>query len=147
LPRKLFLALSLLLLLAPGARASETFRANIQPRPGVESSGSGTAELVLDNTETYIEFTVHLTGLTSPEIGAHIHRPDRSIAFALPSGADKSGIWQNFSQLDLIDLRAGNLFILIHTEDNPTGELRGDLSSTTVPVDPPSWSEVKALYH
>jgi hypothetical protein len=125
--------------------ASEIFRAVLTPRPGVESAASGTAEFVLDGTETEIRYAIEVQDLSSAEIAAHVHRSTGEILFDLPLGASKSGIWQNPGPLAVFLLRSQELFVLVHTEIYPQGEVRGDL---LVPVSgvSTSWGAVKALY-
>lgn len=143
IPSILLLASSLL---TPPVAGADTFYAQLVPRPTVESAGRGSAVLSLDGSETSIEYTIEYEGLSSPEIAAHIHYADGSIAFELPPGSPKNGVWQNPGNLNVLQLRAGGLYILVHTEDNPSGELRGDITDTQVPLETSSWSSVKQRY-
>jgi hypothetical protein len=135
-----------LLVVATSAGAAETFVATFVPRTGSGSSGSGGATLVLNEAGTELSYNISYTGLTGPELAAHIHAPDGSIIHHLPLGSPKVGVWSNPGFIDIVNLRADNLFILIHTEANPGGELRGNITSQELPVEAGTWGRIKALY-
>jgi hypothetical protein len=134
------------LIAATPAAADELFYALLVPRPGTGSSGSGQATLVLNPDETAVSYTITISGLTSPEIAAHIHRQDGSIAHTFPLGETKTGVWYNPGNIDVASLRLGQLFILVHTEQNPGGELRGNITDEEVGVEETTWGRIKALY-
>ena len=141
------LVLTLSALIVPrGVDAVEVYRANLRPNPGVESSATGTAVFELNDFETEITFTVSHEGLSSPEIAAHVHRADGSILFDLPAGEFKNGVWQNPGPVAITLLRQNSLYVLVHSEAYPQGELRGDLSDEAVATSSESWGAVKALY-
>jgi hypothetical protein len=146
LPMKNFLVLVLLVGSLVPAQAREIFRANLAPRDGVSTSATGFAIFELDDTETQIQFTVEYADLSSPEIAAHVHRANGEIVYPLPGGNPKVGVWQNPGPLAVFQLRQGQLFVLVHSEANPGGEIRGDLSDLVVPIEPDSFGAVKALY-
>jgi hypothetical protein len=127
--------------------AQETFVAALTgPRAGTTSSATGTATLVLDGSATRIDFTISHNGLSSREVGSHIHYIQGGIAFTLPKGNPKVGTWTSPTALDIFRLRAGELFINIHTDDHPTGEIAGDLVTAPTPVDAATWGRIKALF-
>jgi hypothetical protein len=139
-------AIALVVSGASKARASETFVATLSPRAGTGSTGSGSATLVLDDLETQLSYTITFSGLTSTEVAAHIHGPDGAALYTLPNGSPKVGVWTTIGFVDVVNLRAGKLFILIHTVDNPAGELRGDVTAQQVGVETGTWGKIKALY-
>jgi hypothetical protein len=136
---------TVLVLVGVTAHAEQTFVATLVPQPNSGSNGTGTATLVLNDEETELSYTITVSGLLGPEIAAHIHRPDGAIAHDLPVGSPKIGVWQNLGLIDVFSLLAGQLFILIHTEANPGGELRGDIMQA-LPVEARTWGAIKALY-
>ena len=138
--------LLLLLLLPTTAPAQEVFVVNLSARDGTSAKGTGQGTLTIDRFETEVEFLITVEGLSSPELGAHIHRPDGVIAYALPLGETKSGVWQGVGFLDLFLLRSEQMFVLVHTDVHPSGELRGDVKARTVPVEVGSFGAIKALY-
>jgi hypothetical protein len=135
-----------LLLLDATLASAETFHARLESAPGVDATGTGTAILNLDATETEVTFHIEYSGLTGPELASHIHRPDGSIAFELPGGETKDGLWLNPGSINVQLLRSEQLYILIHTAQNLSGELRGDIRSGPIPTEARSWGAVKAMF-
>ncbi len=43
-------------------------------------------------------------------------------------------------------LRAGDLYINIHSDDHPTGEIAGDIVTAPTPVDAATWGRIKGLF-
>jgi hypothetical protein len=136
----------LLLLLLATASAAESFSARLVPRPGTGATGSGTGSFTLDNQGVDLTFTIEYSGLTGPEVASHIHRPDGSIAFTLPPGDEKMGVWTNIGTIDRLLLRSEQLYVLVHTDQNPSGELRGDILMGPLSGRLPSWSRLKSSY-
>ena len=125
----------------------ETFVAALTGlRAGSTSTATGTATFVLNGAATSIDFTISHTAFSSPEVGAHVHYIQGGIAFTLPKGNPKTGTWDSPTELDITRLRAGELFVNIHTEDFPTGEIAGDLVVAPTPVDAATWGRIKALF-
>ncbi len=136
-----------MILVAVSAHADETYYAELSPRPGSGSTGLGSAILTLNGALTEVTYDVKYVGLTSNERAAHIHyASDGNIAHVLPLGPNKTGVWQGLGNVDVISLQLGLLFILVHTDNNPGGELRGDIVDTPVPAEAHSWGAIKALY-
>lgn len=136
-----------MMLVAVSVRADQTFYAELSPRPGSGSTGLGSAILVLNTALTEVSYDVKYVGLTSTELAAHIHyASDGSIAHELPLGPHKTGVWRGLGNIDVISLQVGQLFILVHTDNNPGGELRGDIVDTPVPAEAHTWGAIKALY-
>lgn len=138
--------LLLLVLCASPAGATEFFSAVISARPGVESDATGTALFTLNSSETELSYSVEVSGLTSPEIGAHIHAPDGTVLYTFPLGATKNGVWQNPGNINVLLLRSEQLYVLIHTENNGGGEARGNIRAGTVPTTKASVSWIKSTF-
>lgn len=140
-------ALLAVLTVSSASFANETYSALFRARSGVTTAASGTALLELDESETQLSFDIRISGLGSPELAAHIHAPDGSILTFLPPGEVKIGVWSNPGTLAVAWLRTGQLYILVHTEGNPSGEIRGDIApGPLVPVTGTSFGAVKALF-
>ena len=139
------LFLILLIAVPAAALANTQFVAVIEPRPNSGSTGSGSATIVLNDAETEVTFDISFQGLTSTELAAHVHRPDGTIAFELPLGSPKQASWLNPGLADVLSLRAELMFILIHTQQNPGGELRGEIVGALA-TDYKTWGAVKAVY-
>ncbi len=100
--------------------------------PAVTSDGKGLFVANLSGNHNEIKFKMIFEGLTSPVIGAHIHQGAIGIAggviFDLSSfivGNVLSGTWDATGFIDA--LAAGELYVNVHTVNNPDGEIRGQL--------------------
>ena len=133
-------------LLPERAGAIEQFHAHLRAREGSGSSATGTAVLRLDPDRGEVSYEISFSPLASPETGAQIHAADGSIVHQLPAGSPKNGVWTGLGLPQMFQLRAGQLFILIHTEDDPAGEIRGDIAAGRVPVLEQSVGGLKKQY-
>jgi uncharacterized surface protein with fasciclin (FAS1) repeats len=124
--------------------------------PEVETEAEGTATATLDEAGTTLTVEGTYTGLSSPlqEVGSsagHIHEAPRGengpVVVPLTLTPDETGpssgtfsgtapIGEGEGQLALETLEAGGYYLNIHTEDNPSGEIRGQL--TPVAAEPPA---------
>jgi len=124
--------------------------------PPIETEAEGTATATLDEAGTTLTLEGTYTGLSSllQEIGgsaARIHEAPRGengpVVVPLtitpdetdPTSGTFSGtapIGEGEGQLVLETLEANNYYINIHTEANPAGEIRGQI--TPVPEEPPT---------
>jgi hypothetical protein len=145
---------SLLILVAATASAGQTsFTAtlngdnNVPSIPAVTATGTGT--FTLNEAQTELTFHIEYTGLSSPEIASHIHvgnsRENGPIAFPLPLGTPKDGVWEIPAE-DVAHLLAGELYVNIHTDMYVSGEIRGNLESTAVSTREISWGALKSMY-
>ena len=120
------------------------------PTAGTESTATGTATLTLNSAQTEVAYVVEYTGLQGIEIGAHIHNAppgmDGTRLLLLFPGSPKVGTWA-VSAFEVEELNAGRIYINVHTELFPTGEIRGDVVSSSVANEAVSWGAVKALYN
>jgi hypothetical protein len=118
--------------------------------PPVGTPATGAVSLVVD-TETREAFWVlEFTGLTSPEIGAHFHGGAEGVngtaVFTIPLGSPVSGVWA-MSPAHYGALASGGIYVNVHTENNPLGEIRGQLALvSTVPVGDVAFGATKALF-
>ena len=135
-----------ILLLDATLASAETFHARLKSAPGVDSPGTGEATLRLDELETEVVYHIEYSGLTSPEVASHIHRSDGTIVYELPVGATKDGIWLNPGSINVFLLKSEQLFILVHSEQHISGELRGDIKAGPISAESRSWGAVKALF-
>lgn len=114
-----------------------------QEVPEVTTDASGTGNFNLNADETEVGFDISASGLTSPVIGLHIHSAaagqNGDIVFSLTdslveTGEGSVGAGGAFAITadQVAALRAGEYYLNLHTEENPAGEIRGQL----VPLDP-----------
>ncbi len=100
--------------------------------PAVASGGEGLFIANLSKAETEVKFHMVFRGLSSAVTGAHIHNApagaNGGVIFDLGSflvGNVIDGVWDPAGFVDA--LKAGELYINVHTVDNPGGEIRGQL--------------------
>ena len=93
-------------------------------------SGGGEVRATLDGSALTVSAT--FGGMSSPATAAHLHRAPVArrgpVAFTLDVPAAASGRIEatiDLSDAELETLREGRYYLLIHTENNPGGELRG----------------------
>ncbi|HMB90353.1 MAG TPA: CHRD domain-containing protein, partial [Rhodothermales bacterium] len=110
---------------------------NEQQTNEVTQEGSGTATLTL--TEAGVLFDVTVDGLTGDIANAHFHQGAAGVNGSVVRGiADDfegntaSGLWtatdaEPLTDALIQDLLAGNLYLNIHTQANPPGEIRGQV--------------------
>ncbi|QRK12036.1 CHRD domain-containing protein [Archangium violaceum] len=106
--------------------------------PPVTTSASGTASATLDGDELSVSGT--FSGLSSPlyeESGsaAHVHQAppgeNGGIVFNLTVSGD--GAFSGTKKLTDAEqeaFKAGRFYVNVHTENHPTGEIRGQFSTT-----------------
>jgi len=131
-----------LLALAPiPARAVLIFNAFLDGSQEVDPTGSpgtGFSELVLNDAETQALISLTFSGLVAPEIAAHIHGPapvgvDADVIFPLPLGDFTNIVW-NLTAEDVTNLKAGLLYINVHSSQFPGGEIRGQYALIPEPT-------------
>lgn len=113
-----------------------------QENPPVSTTAAGNAVLLVSKDESRVDITVTMTSpLQGTLTRAHIHRAPRGT-----NGGIILDIWEpgktptepfevgspigrtfQFSAQQLADLRAGNLYVNVHSSRNPGGEIRGQL--------------------
>jgi len=98
--------------------------------PPTSSAGTGTADVTVDTAAKTIGWTVTYDGLTGEPTAAHFHGPAEAGKNAGPivdiSGAIKQG-QATLTDQQLADVQAGKVYLNIHTEKFPDGEIRGQV--------------------
>ena len=136
-------------------RQPTLFVATLIPEAGIQSPGSGSATLLLAGDETSAVLRYSFSNLTTAVTGAHTHGPadpgtNGQILFDIDDATpepDGSLIWTfvpvgtaTVPQI-VAALRAGRIYLNIHTASHPTGEIRGHFGLATgspVFVPPPA---------
>jgi len=146
-------ALGLALLLTPGqASAALQFQASLssaQEVPPNASTATGSGSFTLNDAETNLSINVSFSGLSAPQTAAHIHGPaapgvNAGVQFGFPLGSPVITNWA-IPAAQVVNLKAGLLYVNVHTTAFPGGEIRGQILAA-VPVVPNSWGRVKAMY-
>ncbi len=101
------------------------------------SNGYAVSTLSLNNTMDTLTYKVLFTGLASAATAAHFHNANiisngPVVKTLTISGNTISGIWtkndaEPLNNTMLSELLKGNLYLVIHTTNNPNGELRGQV--------------------
>lgn len=98
--------------------------------PPTDSAATGTAEVNVDTATKEVKWTIQFSGLTGDATAAHFHGPAAVGESAGPefdiSGKIESGS-ATLTDTQFADLQAGKLYINIHTEKFPDGEIRGQV--------------------
>jgi len=146
------LALAALVVMGSAAapRAATIFTANIDGiSSGTPSPGTGTATLTLNDDETEVAYTIEFSGLLGSEVAAHFHNgvagTTGPVLFGLAAGSPKIGVWP-VGPVEVGHLFDGAVYVNIHTDLYPGGEIRGDIAFQTVPDEAQSWGDIKALF-
>ncbi|MDH3198662.1 MAG: CHRD domain-containing protein [Candidatus Krumholzibacteria bacterium] len=125
-----------------------------QEVPPVTSFSGGSGTLAYDTATRMLTLSVFYD-MQGTAFAAHIHGPappgenaPRVFDLNLPnpfSGVitDTVGPVEVSEEGDLLN---GLWYINVHTNTNEGGEIRGQIASCPVPVEPTSWGHVKALY-
>lgn len=122
------------------------------PAPAPVPGASGLLTMSLDDAQTAFSYTLTVSGLSGPAVGAHIHLGPPGMAgpiiFVLPTTFPAAG---TLTAADLMPkpgaatfaeavakIQAGEAYVNVHTALNPAGEIRGQISelpACTVEVD------------
>ena len=101
--------------------------------PAVVTPGLGLAAIHYTIGQLFIDFDVQLTGLSSDITGAHLHTggpgENGPVILDLDPYRDGNRITGRveMSVENLLAIFGGNVYINVHTTDNPAGEIRGQL--------------------
>jgi hypothetical protein len=101
--------------------------------PAASSPGSGFARFTFDDQTRVLTYAVWMRGLSSNQVTAsHIHRAPAGVAgpavYTLAAGPfDTVSGSITLTEADVADLKAGNLYVNIHSVANPGGFARGQL--------------------
>ena len=126
--------------LPASAASTKTFTALLnggQETPPTTSDAFGVAFLTFDEKTKMLCYSISFSRLSSNEIAAHVHGPaaptvSANVVFALTPvpGNPKNGCVGPFSGALKKDLKKGQLYLNIHTNQNPNGEIRGQIIPT-----------------
>jgi hypothetical protein len=154
LSRTLALTALLAIALTGGAQAS-TYTAILNAQnevPPNNSPATGLATLILNDQTLQMSWQLDFAGLTSPTTASHIHRGPAGVngpvIYPLALGVFQSGVngVLQFNAADLPDLQNLGLYVNIHTNNFPGGEIRGQVRAAATPVEPKTWGAIKTLF-
>jgi uncharacterized repeat protein (TIGR01451 family) len=105
-----------------------------QEVPPNNSTGTGTATLMLSPDEQTARLALNFSGLSNSQTTAHIHGPgapgvSAGVLFPLPNG-NLSDFVIGLSATDVQNLKNGLLYINVHSSNFPSGEIRGQFGAS-----------------
>jgi hypothetical protein len=136
--RKLNLAV-MLWALASGVALADTveLKANLQPSSEVPprvSHGHGDLSATFDTSTKTLQWTITYGDLSGPATMAHFHGPapvgqNAKVQVPIDKGALANPIKGSatLTEQQVTDLMSGQWYFNIHTAQNPTGEIRGQV--------------------
>ena len=151
--KKTLLTLTLLAFVATPALAETVFEGTLtgaQEVPPNVSTAYGVATIILNDAMTEAAYTVNFAGLDGgAQTGAHFHMAPAGsngpVVFALALGSPLAGIWA-ISAEHAEALMNEEIYVNIHTEAWPGGEIRAQMVQTAVANEVSTWSQVKGAY-
>jgi hypothetical protein len=165
--RDSILAAVLALALAPAAFAQTVYTttlAGANEVPPVVTPATGSATVVLNAAQTELSITCSFQNMIGVYTLSHIHGPAAPgvnagvrfnfIAPTAPwvfSNGNHDGTLTNFvvtgvTAADVTNLNNGLMYVNVHSDFRPGGEVRGQLSLAPVPTQKTTWHRVKSLY-
>ena len=122
----------------PASAAMEKFHATLTAGaevPPSKSTGSGEANVTLDTATHEVIYDVTFSGFSSAAVAAHIHGPaaaGKNAGVVVPLGnAPKSPIHgtAKLTPEQEKQLSDGLMYVNVHTKNNPSGAIRGQLEA------------------
>jgi hypothetical protein len=105
--------------------------------PPNDSGGTGTANITYDTDSKELAWTIEYSGLTGPVTAAHFHGPaaeGENAGVAVPievaEGTMEGSVTLNDEQAG--HLAEGMLYVNIHTDAHPDGEIRGQVKESAM---------------
>jgi hypothetical protein len=120
-----------------GPAFAEKFKATLSGKsevPPNTSAGTGTADIDYDAATKKLSWKLTYSGLSGPATAAHFHGPaeagkNAGVAVAIPgatsSPAEGSAV---LTDAQAADLTSGKYYVNVHTQANPGGEIRGQVT-------------------
>jgi hypothetical protein len=121
----------------------------LQEVPETPSTGLGTAVLILNDAQTEVSYEIQFSGLLGTQTAAHFHHAppglNGPVIFPLAVGSPISGTWA-VTPADVAALSAMEVYVNVHTDLYPGGEIRGNICFAAIPTETTSWGQVKQLF-
>jgi uncharacterized protein (DUF1800 family) len=134
----------------PTAGVGTTFVTNLTPENSmVVTTATGSSTLILAPDERSARVSASFSGLTTPQTTSHVHGiadPGQTapVLFSVPLGNFTDALWVfqdsgNVTVQQQVDaLKAGRIYINIHSERYPSGEIRGHYRAVAPPTPTPT---------
>lgn len=110
-----------------------------QEVPPVATPARGWGVFQIDTVAKELHYYIWVDGLSGAETGAHIHGPalhgaNGGVAEPLPAGSPKVGTWA-YDASEEEGILSGHYYVNVHTGPFPSGEVRGQIVPTVIPID------------
>lgn len=126
-------ATSLLLMTAPVLAEMMTMKTALSGKEEVpvnDSAGMGTADVSVDTEAKKITWTLSHSGLSGDPTAAHFHgpaKPGENAGPIIDITANMASGSADLTDAQLADIQGGMVYLNIHTEKFPDGEIRGQV--------------------
>jgi hypothetical protein len=102
--------------------------------PPNTSAGKGSATADLDTATKVLTYKVDYSGLTGPATMAHFHGPaaagvNAGVMTPIKVGPSPIAGKATLTDAQIAELKAGKVYVNVHTAAHPGGEIRGQLMS------------------
>ena len=120
-----------------GPAFAEKFKAVLDGKsevPPTTSTATGTADIDYDPATKKISWKLTYSGLSGAPKAAHFHGPaepgkNGGVVVAIPNATSSPAEGSaTLTDAQAADLQAGKLYVNVHTEANPGGEIRGQVT-------------------
>ena len=121
------------------ARFTTTLSGNAEVPP-VDSNGTGSGTFELSADESSLSYNITARGLSGPVTAAHFHfsatgaAGSGGVLFEITDSIEEingeitlEGTWPVTAE-DVVNLRINYVYVNLHTEANPDGEIRGNVT-------------------
>jgi hypothetical protein len=152
------LAAAMLVTAAPLTQAATGFSvvlngANERPTP-VATPATGSGFCVLNDAQNNLSYSISYSNLLAPRTAAHFHGPadantNAGVVFGIAGAGPQSdtiiGDWA-IDATNVARLMAEQLYVNIHSQQFPGGEIRGQVLFDATPSRAATWGRIKKLY-
>ena len=120
-----------------GPAFAEKFKATLDGKsevPPNASAATGTADIDYDPATKKLSWKLSYSGLTGTATAAHFHGPaeadkNAGVAVAIPNAGKRPVEGSaTLTAAQAADLEAGKYYVNVHTQANPGGEIRGQVT-------------------
>ena len=120
-----------------GPAFAEKFKATLDGKsevPANTGTGTGTADIDYDAASKKMTYKLSYSGLSGPATAAHFHGPaeagkNAGVAVAIPNATSSPAEGSaTLTDAQAADLTAGKYYVNVHTQANPGGEIRGQVT-------------------
>jgi CHRD domain len=120
-----------------GPAFADKYKATLDAKsevPPNASTATGTADIDYDPATKKLSWKVTYSGLSGPATAAHFHGPaeagkNAGVAVAIPNATSSPAEGSaTLNDTQAADFTAGKYYVNIHTQANPGGEIRGQVT-------------------